>query len=94
MKNVKNRHLENLPRYGTSRISSTACAQCWMRDTAVNSLPWQVDSAWVAGDRVGARQNSSRAKAWSLGGIAFGVAFYVVVVVLVVALRVAVLSED
>ena len=56
--------------------------------------PWQVDSTWAAGDRVGARQNSSRAKGWSLGGIAFGVAFYVVVVVLVVALRVAVLSEE
>ena len=56
--------------------------------------PWQVDSAWAAGDRVGARQNSSKAKGWSLGGIAFGDAFYVVVVVLVVALRVAVLSEE
>ena len=56
--------------------------------------PWQVDSAWAAGDRVGARQNSSRAKGWSLGGIAFGVAFYVVVVGLVVALRVAVLREE
>ena len=56
---------------------------------------WRVESAWAAGDRVGARQNSSRAKGWSLGGIAFGVVFfYVVVVVLVVALRVAVLSEE
>ena len=56
--------------------------------------PWQVDSTWAAGDRVGARQNSSRAKGWSLGGIAFGMVFNVVVAVLVVALRVAVLSEE
>ena len=43
---------------------------------------------------MGARQNSSRAKGWSLGGITFGVVFNVVVVMLVVALRVAVLSEE
>ena len=68
-----------------------------MKDTAVNSLPgWSTPPGLLHGDRVGARQNSSRAKGWSLSGIAFGVVCYVVVVVrvLVVALRVAILSEE
>ena len=50
-------------------------------------FPAQVDSAWAAGDRVGAIQNSNRAKGWSLAGIIFAVVLYVVVTIVVVAVR-------
>lgn len=50
---------------------------------------WQVDSAWLSGDREGARRMSRQARGWNLAGMISGVIAYVMIVIVAVIVNVS-----